>query len=232
MPPPPANNPNLPAFGATLSGRVRFAGTDVPLPRGDWQVVAAMSGRTREGQASAYAMLAQAADRTLDGAMILYAVMPAAGVHAGFATDAICQSPNALFSRVFSAVDHGPQACWAVEAITLGDWNAPVTPPVVRSGVAELRQQGTALPPVVLRAYFAHADADHLLTVQLVAPVPAPPQPPFGWHTDEVRRTPDKLARAARLRDWAASWNLLVRRSFEGGPTPGIATPEFEALPR
>ncbi len=230
---PPARtaDPNLPAFGAVVATTVRFAGTNVPLPRGEWRVVAAMGGRTPQGQVAASSVLAQVTNGALNAAVILFAVVPPSATRGGFSADPLCQSPHSLFSRVFSAVDHGPQACWTVEAIAAQDWDAADTPPFVRSGVAELKQQGTALPTVVLRAYFAHADADHLLTMQVIEAVPSPLQAPFGWQMEEVRRTPDKLARVVRLRDWAQRWNVLVRRSFEGQLNPMDVTPELDALP-
>lgn len=225
-------DPNLPAFGAVVTTIMRFAGTDVPLPHGEWRVVAAMSGRTPQGQVAASGMLAQVTNGALDAAILLFAVVPPSAAHAGFPADPLCQSPYALFSRVFSAVDRGPQACWTVGAIATQDWNAADSLPVLRSGVTELGQQGVALPPVVLSARFTHADADRLLTMQVIEAVPSPPQAPFGWRMEEIRRTPDKLARVIRLRDWAQRWSPLVRRSFEGRLDLLDVTPELDALPR
>jgi hypothetical protein len=214
-----------------VTGTVPFAGVTLPLPRGEWTVVAAISGHTSPGQKAATSILAQVTSGTLTAAIVLEAVEPPSTTHAGFPANATCQAPSLLFGRVFSAVDHGPQACWGVDALVAQDWNIEGMMPILRSAIAELRQQGTALPTVVLRAHFFHADADHLLAMQVLEAAPSPPEPPFGWTMAEVRGAPDKLVRAVRLRNWAETWDALVRRSFEGRLTPADVTPALDALP-
>jgi hypothetical protein len=225
-------DPSLPGFGTHVTGTVPFAGVTVPLPRGEWTVIAAISGHTSQGQKAATSILAQVTNGSLATVIILEAVEPLSTIHTGFPTDVTCQASSLLFGRVFSAVDHGPQACWEVDALVAQDWNMEGMMPILRSAIAELRQRGTALPTVVLRAHFFHADAVHLLTMQVLEAAPAPPQPPFGWTMAEVRSTPDKLARAVRLRNWAETWDALVRRSFEGRLIPADVTPALEELPR
>lgn len=236
LPPPPPSSPApgdlaLPPFGAVMSGTVRFNGVAVPLPRGPWRVVAAMRGSTPQGQTAAAGVLAQAVGGVLQGAVVLSVISPPPGSGKGFAADPSCQSQFAVFSRVFSVVDHGPQACWTVEALTPGDWASPGTLPFVRAAVAELRQLGVAVPPVILRAYFSHADADRALTVQVIQPALIPPRPPYGWNVEDIRRDPGKVSRLTRLRDWAGPWNTLVRRGFEGALDPADIALAVDELP-
>lgn len=222
---------DLPRFGTVVSGVARFGSFTVPLPRGEWRVIASMRGMTPKGQLATTGLLAQAAGQELRAMVLVTTVSGPPWPGDGFPADPTCQSQWAFHSRVFSAVDGGPQACWTVEAITPGDWSSPATPPVVRAGLAELHGRGVAAPPVVLRAYFSHADTGRSLSVQVLQPAPAASGPPYGWQMQDIRGTPVKLARMARLRDWASAWHPLVRQAFDGTLDPAAIAAAGDQLP-
>ena len=234
LPPPPSAptagvKPDGPAFGATVSGVIAFAGDKVPLPAGDWLTVAALAGRNATGKPSNSTILAQLADGQTTALIILNAVGKPGDTGIGFPRIGDCQESRNIYSRVFVARAGGEQACWSVDALVL-PWD-DTTNRLRASAVAELRQRGEALPVTMLRTRMVRADVNRLLVIEILQAVAIPPEGPSGWDWSHIMATPDRLVRMTRLRDWAANWWPLVEQGFSGHLEPQSVTPTVARLP-
>src|SRR5262245_2840195 len=146
----------------TVTGYVATQGMTVPLPPGQWVVVAHLPASDPGGIESLF--LAQMRRDKLSRAVLVQARAQADGSATGFERSAQCARPALLYAKTISNEELGRQDCWTI------DHNVAMrperdTPPIIGTATGELEARGVKYPAVLLSAYFRMADQQRSLGV-------------------------------------------------------------------
>ena len=204
----------------TMTGYVATQGMTVPLPPGQWVVVAHFPASDPGGIESLF--LAQMRRDKLSRAVLIQARAQADGSATGFERSAQCARPALLYAKTISNEELGRQDCWTI------DHNVSMrperdTPPIIGTATGELEARGVKYPAVLLSAFFRMADQQRSLEVvyYLNPETDGITSKPASWDESDWNRNgisqyPDKIAYVEKLRAWAETWHPAVRDGFQG----------------
>ncbi len=205
----------------SVTGNVVAQGRSVPLPPGQWIVVAHFPAPGPGGMESLF--LAQVRRDRLSRAVLVEAGTPAGESARGFPRSAQCTRAGLLYAKTISNEELGRQDCWTVDHDVATGSERDVRP-IVRAAVAELERRGVKYPPVLLSAFFRLADRQSFLHAVYafnpetdgITSRPAPWEA-SEWNRNHIHQYPDKIAYVEKLRAWAEAWHPAVREGFQGG---------------
>src|SRR5262245_3971882 len=207
--------------GKTMAGNVVARGRSVPLPPGQWIVVAHVPTSGPGGVESLF--LVQVRRDKLSRAVLVEAGAPAGESTAGFPRSAQCARAGLLYAKTISNEELGRQDCWTIDHdVSTGPERD--ASPIVRAAIAELERRGVKYPPVLLSAFFRLADRQSFLNAVYewnpetdgITSKPAP-WDESEWNRNHIHESPDKIAYIEKLRAWAEGWHPAVREGFQGG---------------
>ena len=207
--------------GKTVTGNVVARGRSVPLPPGQWIILAHVPAHGPGGVESLF--LVQVRRDKLSRAVLVEAGAQAGDSTAGFPRSAQCARAGLLYVKTISNEEFGRQDCWTIDhdASTGSERDGS---PIVRAAIAELEQRGVKYPPVLLSAFFRLADRQSFLNAVYefnpdtdgITSKPAP-WDESEWNRNHIHQSPDKIAYVEKLRAWAEAWHPAVREGFQGG---------------
>jgi hypothetical protein len=210
----------------TAADYVMAQGMTVPLPPGQWVVVAHVPAPDRGGLESLF--LAQVRRDKLSRAVLVRATMQADESATGFRRSAPCARPGVLYAKTIANEELGRQDCWTIDhdASTRSERD---TAPMIGAAIGELELRGIKYPPVLLSAFFRLADKQRSLdAVYYFNPetdgITSRPTSweESDWNRNDIYKYPDKIAYVEKLRAWAEAWHPAVRDGFLGaGPAQG-----------
>jgi len=205
----------------TATGYVVTQGMAVPLPPGQWVVVAHVPAPEPGGIESLF--LAQMRRDKLSRAVLVQARAQVDDSATGFQRSAQCARPALLYAKTISNEEFGRQDCWTI------DHNVSMrperdSPPIIGTAIGELDLRGIKNASVLLSAFFRLADRQRSLDVVYylnpetdgIISKPASWEE-SDWNRNHIHQYPDKIAYVEKLRAWAEAWYPAVRESFQGG---------------
>src|SRR5262245_2084245 len=204
----------------TATGYVVAQGMTVPLPPGQWVVVAHFPGPDHGGVESLF--LAQFRRDKLSRAILVQARIQADESATGFPRSALCARPALLYAKTISNEELGRQDCWTI------DHNVSMRPerdaqPILGSAIGELDLRGVKYPPVLLSAFFRLADKQRSLdVVYYLNPETdgitskSASWDESDWNRNTIQQYPEKIAYVEKLHAWAETWHPAVRDGFQG----------------
>lgn len=204
----------LPRLGALYARRLPLGDQSVPLPPGDWQVLASAGpAAAGDGPASMSVFLAMVLGGRLAGAAVISGSIAPDPKAAGFAAPLELQSPGFYYRRVFASVDHGPLDVWVTGVTHPARWPDPLR----KAAAGVLRKQGLAVPEQLESAVFRLADKTNWLSAEFMFPATTPDEVPVRPWT-EVALQPDTavLSHLEKVRRWGKVWHTVMAAGFAG----------------
>lgn len=222
-----------PLMGQTVTGRVVVQGKSVPLPPGQWIVVAHLPGPDAGGTESLF--LAQMRRDKLSRAVLVQASTRADQSETGFRRSAQCARTALLYAKTISNEEFGRQDCWTINH-NLSTQSEREAPPIIRAAIGELELRGVKYPLVLLSAFFRLADQQSFLhavyyfnpELDGITTKPALWEE-SDWNRNAIHQYPEKIAYVEKLRVWAEAWHPAVRDGFQGIPPAEAARPAAAA---
>jgi hypothetical protein len=206
-------------MGKTVRGHVAAQGTSVPLPAGEWIVVAHFPAPDPGGVESLF--LAQMRQNKLSRAVLIQASRQAGESATGFRQSAQCARTALLYVKTIANEEFGRQDCWTINH-NISTRSERDTPPVIRAAIGDLELRGVKYPPVLLSAFFRLADQQSFLhAVYYFNPetdgITSRPAiwDESDWNRNHIHQYPDKIAYVEKLRAWAEAWHPAVREGFQ-----------------
>jgi len=216
-------------MGKTVRGHVAAQGTSVPLPAGEWIVVAHFPAPDPGGVESLF--LAQMRQNKLSRAVLIQASRQAGESATGFRQSAQCARTALLYVKTIANEEFGRQDCWTINH-NISTRSERETPPVIRAAIGDLELRGVKYPPVLLSAFFRLADQQSFLhAVYYFNPetdgISSRPAiwDESDWHRNYIHQYPNKIAYVEKLRAWAEAWHPAVREGFLASRSPQADRP-------
>ena len=217
--PPIAPNPNI---GTTQRGEYDLLGRRIPLPAGDFEVIAYLKVQvaTTEGVSAA---LAQFRGNRLSALVVVFATPADRKLGVGFRATRDCLRTD-VYVEVTANEEFGPQDCMIVNHIWPDGFRAPDASNILKAVTTALDTRGVPLPPALIISVFNLADRDGYQRiwiyfnpeVQGIESRRTAAWNESDWHSNYIARDPNKLAYLDSVRQWAHNWRPYMRQSFDG----------------
>jgi len=221
-------------LGRTYHQSISVVDFDVPLPPGQWAVLANSSIHLRGASGMAY-FLGRIEHKRLVGGIRLFAVRSSEQPGAGFPAANGCTSGNPdldyLFLESVTPYDH--QACWLINNFftpPLQQWadRAVKIASLDRAAAGDLAAKGVSYPQDLLGVRFTRAEKWGVLEVTYlfdperdgIASNTALSARESDWHAPNVGRFADKVAYVAKMRDWGESFWPKFQQAFASSKPP------------
>jgi hypothetical protein len=199
-----------PPLGEGRTGIIPFGGRSLPLPTGAWQeLVLARSGGEHPVQ---LAVLDRVTDGRLSGLLLVTASSPWGGAGQVGLPQA-CVSPEIVARHITpDRPEQEPLSheCWTLTAVSLSQLasHAANDDPLGRA-LSRLGQQNVPVPDTALALTFVRSSANGLMNVTLFVPA----------------RGPVSRAATRPQQDWAARYQAILHKGFDGTLKPEDLTP-------
>ncbi|MEX3693381.1 hypothetical protein AB3X91_19020 [Paraburkholderia sp. BR14263] len=225
-----------PLVGRTYRQSIEIEGFMVPLPPGQWAVLANSSGRLHGTSGVAY-FLGRIEQRRLVGAIRLFAVRSDELPGTGFPAANGCRSgnPDLNYLALEEVTPYGHQACWLINnffASPLQQWEdrALRMPALDRLAGRDLSAKGMSFPQDFVDVRFTRAETWGLLEVSYlfdpeldgIESSTSLSASESDWHAPNVGRFPDKVAYLAKMRDWGEGLWPRFKLAFASGEQPSV----------
>jgi hypothetical protein len=206
-------------LGATYRGVVQlktYGSPQVPLPPGDWKLVALGETRDRSGNTRMLqGMLIQVRTGVLAGRVIFD--VPDSPSRGGWTRPAICDRKNILANFSAPEVAFGSYDCSTVEPVTL--IRAPTAGQVAGQFYDYLDANKIKKPNTAISSTFNISDGRTYLNVsylfnpdmEKVAPVAA-----ASWHIDRYKDDPKRAAYVEKIRSWTQDLRPKIADALKG----------------
>ncbi|WP_027795548.1 hypothetical protein [Paraburkholderia acidipaludis] len=245
-----ASGLNSAFVGRTYRQSIAVAGYEVPLPPGQWAMLANSSIKARGGSGIAY-FLGRIEHRRLVGAVRVFAVHSNDQPGTGFPAASGCVSGNhdVNYLSLDSVTPFGHQACWLINNYFTPPWQqwadrATRMSALDRAAAGDLAAKGVDYPQDLVDVRFTRAETWGLLEVSYlfdpeldgVTSGTALSVRDSEWHGPNADRFPDKLAYIAKMRDWGEGFWPKFQAAFDTGMPPSFSSgsdgrKEFSAMP-
>lgn len=201
-------------------------GVQVPLPEGDWLLVANPIRPNNAKSNFYYPVLIEVKDNVLQRIIMVANSLgrpDQVGFSDGFTFYKECRRTDMLFVKEFINIDGNKQDCWYLNhfTMTLG----PNSGAEFTDRQKYMEEHKIPLPINMLTTayHFANANSRYLDVRVYHNPeavgFAAPKQGDWrasDWHKDRIYLDPKKKEYADRLIGWGASWHDRVKEGFEG----------------
>lgn len=241
-----AARPDISGLNGALLGRtyrqsIRVEGFDIPLPPGQWAVLANSSIHFNSTPGMAY-FLGRIEQKRLVGAIRLFALrstsLPGTGFPAANGCKAGNPNLNYLYAGSVTAFDH--QACWLINNYftpPLQQWadRAVKIAGLDRAAAGDLTAKGVSYPQDLVDVRFTRAETWGLLEVSYlfnpetegINSGTALSARESDWHAPNAPRFPEKMAYLAKMQEWGEGFWPKFQQAFESGqPTSLPANPD------
>lgn len=234
-PPPsaPARQPVVPglAFGQTFAGTVPFGGRSLPLPPGEWRVVAVFQTPRPDGVIINMAALAHHASGVLNGLITLVGNGLNTPSTTGFRGEGGCERSDLNYVNVVSNDDFGQQDCQTIDFYPVAESDRPGGDNLLRAAFGELRQGSVTLPQTLVGPLFRFADQQSVLILRVLFNPESEGISRSGksswadseWNKYNITRNPAKRRYLEGLITWTRLWTPKLRMAWretnQGLPT-------------
>lgn len=222
--------------GRSYRQSIELEGYKVPLPPGQWAVLASISGHPNGASGVEY-FLGRIEQKKLVGAIRLFAVrsdeLPGTGLPAAKG----CTSGNPDLDHLVleEVTPYGHQACWLINnyyAPPLQQWEdrALRIAALDRLAGRDLAAKGVSFPQDFVDVRFSRAETWGTLEVSYlfdpeldgIESNTALSARESDWHAPNVGRFPDKVAYLAKMRDWGDGFWPKFKLAFASGEPPSL----------
>jgi hypothetical protein len=228
---PDASGLNGALLGRTYRQSIRVEGFDVPLPPGQWAVLANSSIHFNSSPGMAY-FLGRIEQKRLVGAIRLFALRSNSQPGTGFPAANGCKvrNPNLnyLYAGSVTAFDH--QACWLINNYftpPLQQWadRAVKIAGLDRAAAGDLTAKGVSYPQDLIDVRFTRAETWGFLEVSYlfnpeaegINSSTALSARESDWHAPNAPRFPEKMAYLAKIQAWGEGFWPKFQQAFESG---------------
>ncbi|MCX4162861.1 MULTISPECIES: hypothetical protein [Paraburkholderia] len=246
-----AAKPDISGLDGALLGRtyrqvIPVEGFNVPLPPGQWAVLANSTARTRGASGMAY-FLGRIEHKRLVGAIRLFALhsndQPGAGFPAANACTTGNPDLNYLYLDSVTAFDH--QGCWLINHYftpPLQQWadRAIKISSLDRAAAGDLAAKGVTYPQDMVNVRFTRAETWGLLEVSYmfdpevegISSNTALSARESDWHATNAPRFSAKVAYLAKLQSWGEEFWPKFQQAFGSGqPVAMVVKPDAASQP-
>jgi hypothetical protein len=218
-------------MGRTYSGSVSVIGFKLPLPPGNWVVLANSSINTPTASGTAY-FIGRIEHKRLVGALRVFAAKSKDKPGAGFIALKGCakDNPNAHYIFIESVTPFDHEACWFIEQYytpALQKWADRTTQVsgLDRAAAGDMAAKGVTYPQDFVLVRFGRAEkwglvqADYLFSPESegVSSNVALSYYEMDWHPKNIARFPEKQAYVAKLKEWGTSFWPKFQTAFAEG---------------
>jgi hypothetical protein len=218
-------------MGRTYSRSIVVDGFEVPLPPGQWAMLANSSVRVRNASGMFY-FLGRIERKRLVGGLKVLALKTPDKAGDGFPAIRGCVAGNPGLNYVFvesiTPFDH--QACWTVSNYFTPPWQqwadrATRIESLDRAAAGDMAAKGITYPQDFVAIRFsrseksAYLEATYLFDPELEG-LSSTTALSFGdsdWHVTNINRFPDKLAYVEKLKGWAEIFWSKFQQAFAAG---------------
>lgn len=221
--------------GRHFNGSLRVGGFNVPLPAGDWLLLANMPFKSTTAKGELL-YLGQIKNRRLTGAIRITAGRSTDEPGAGFRAAPGCldHSEGNNYVSAESVEAFGHQACWIINHMFMSpmeSWadRSKKIDPLERAAAGDLAAKGVSYPQDMVTVRFTRAETwglletryifspedEHITSTNVAAYVDS------DWQPGTISRFPEKLAYVEKLKRWATDFWPRFKTAFdEGKPQP------------
>jgi hypothetical protein len=228
-PPDEAFGGKVPQENATYRGTLPFLNYDVPLPDGDWTVIARNVIMTPTGPANLRVALERNDGSELTGLMLLGGNPPNKPFPNGLPVSPICTTSDSIIADARQAEPGGNQDCAIIDfrrSTFLRDTTSVV---FVRLAGRSLDQHNVSPPATLVGTTFVVANRTHSLVGDVffnpdrdgIAPDLATQRGQSGWAAFNIDKDPRKQAFAQHVLRWSRGWRDALKLVL-AGQTPRL----------
>jgi hypothetical protein len=226
-------------FGDTFSASFPFAGRTMPLPTGQWRVVASLPGMTPNGMATDLKALAREDADRLTGLVLLTGNEKATPSATGFRADGNCERSDINYTHVIRNEDFGEQDCQFIDFVAPESSAQPGTDGLMRAAIGDLKERRVKLPSVLIGAGFRFADRKDLLIAKFyfspdaegIAPSAKASWLDSDWNKYNLPQHADKQHYVDRLKVWLTRWETIMRAAWREGLAATVIAEHDRSLP-
>lgn len=237
---------NSALLGRTYRQSIRVEGFDVPLPPGQWAVLANGGIHFNSSAGMAY-FLGRIEEKRLVGAIRVFALRSNSQPGTGFPAANGCQAGNPnlnyLYAGSVTAFNH--QACWLINNYftpPLQQWadRAVKIAGLDRAAAGDLTAKGVSYPQDLVDVRFTRAETWGLLEVSYmfnpeaegISSNTALSARESDWHAPNAPRFPEKMAYLAKMQAWGEGFWPKFQQAFESGQPASLpANPDQASQP-
>ena len=217
--------------GRSYSGSLRVDGFDVPLPTGNWLMLANSSVKlpTTVGE---IIYLGEIKKKRLVGAVRITAVRSLAKPGAGFRAAPGCIDHQEDYNYVMSeeVVPNGHQACWVIGITNTNSFQqwadrAAKLDSLNRAAAGDMAAKGISYPQDLVDVRFTRAETWGVLEAKYsfnpetagIKSNEAVLARDSDWFVQNISRSPDKQAYVDKLKQWATPFWPRFKSAFDNG---------------
>lgn len=220
---------NIAMAGRSYHGTFPANGFNVPLPSGDWLLLANFSIKMPHA-AGEVLYLGKIERLTLTGVVRITAVRSTDQSGTGFPEAKGCTSEaaNNNFTLNEQVVASGHQACWLIQNYftnPMQRWadRGLKIPPLERAAAGDLAAKGVSYPQDMMMVRFTRAETWGLLEVgyifspeaEHISSGAAATYSDSEWHLENIKRFPEKEAYVEKLKRWAEGFWPRFKTAFD-----------------
>jgi hypothetical protein len=219
-------------LGRTYQDYILASGFKVPLPPGQWAMLANTSIAARahpENRGIAY-FLGDIENKRLVGAVWFYALRSTPPPGVGFEEFKGCAMPDNLYSSHGQVAAFGHQSCWTMHAFftpPMQQWadKAVKMDETVRAAAGDMAAKGVTYPQDFVIVQFFQSETWGLLNVSYlfspdkdgVSSDVAPTLQDSDWFGTHVQKSAQQMAYVEKLRNWGEAFLPKIMAVFEAG---------------
>ncbi len=221
-------------LGRTYHDYLLADGFKVPLPRGDWAMLANSTVKALKdpNNTGMNYFLAQIENKRLVGAIQIVALRSPASPGTGFPAFE-CNDPSFAYAMKEDGQPFGHQACWVIHNWFTPPWQewadrSKKMSELTRAAAGEMAAKGITYPQDLVDVEFYRSESWGLLEVHyLFSPEKehissniAPSFRDSDWWALNLRRYPEKLRYVEAREVWGASFWPRFKQAFDAGQSP------------
>jgi len=225
---------NSALLGRTFTGSIPVDGFQLPLPPGEWAMLANGTVRNIEANATGRAyFLGRIEHRRLMGVVDVTTLKSTAQPGTGFTLkNCTIPNPNLNYLSVQALTPQDHQGCWMIShaftpmMLQWADRTIPM-PGLLRAAAGDLTAKGVSVPQDFVTVRFLRAEKWGLLDVSYwfnpetdsITSNRALTYRESDWQPGSIHRFPDKLAYVERIKQWGSVFHERFERAFVAGHT-------------
>lgn len=217
-------------LGSTYHGKILMSGFELPLPPGEWAMLASSTvhlSKHPENAGMQY-FLGRIEHRRLTGAIEVIALRSPDRI--GFEEPGICASQENIYTRNDEVTPFAHQACWTVHLVFTGgmqQWadKAAKMSSIYRMAGGDLSAKGVTYPQDMIAVHFFRSETWGLLEAvyhfspetEHIRSNTVPTLHDSDWFGANLQRFPDKLAYTEKLKQWGDTHWPSFESAFDAG---------------
>jgi hypothetical protein len=223
-------------LGSTYHDKILMSGFELPLPPGEWAMLARSSVHlTKYPQnAGMQYFLGRIEHARLTGAIGVTALR--SPDRSGFEEPGTCASQENIYTRKDEVTPFAHQACWTVHLIFISDmqqWadKAAKMGSIYRMAGGDLSAKGVTYPQEMIGVHFFRSEAWGLLEAvyhfspetEHIRSNTVPTSHDSDWFGENLQKYPDKLAYTEKLKQWGETHWPSFESAFDAGAPANAA---------